>query len=421
MADRTPQPAANAQTGTPPPPSRTWKRLAGAAVAAALALFVVLALAACVFWLPKHLYPSLTATDLRGVTDPAKVQDLKAERLKLQNDCRTTLLQGLAAVIVLIGAGIGASMTLRQVRATRAQITETATASRNQLRADRYTRAIDQLGEKNALAVRLGGLYALEGIARDSPDDRATIAEILCSYVRTAPRANPPPPDAWVERPKADAPPKESSSAARLSSLASRAPDVHAALMILGRWAERLGDRPPVLNLHGAEIQGATLYQAQLQGASFYEAELQGASLVLAQLNLAALTRARLQSATLIGADLSYAHLQGATLVGANLRGANLAGADLQGANLADAQLQDANLDDAQLEDATLINAQLQRAILTDARLERANLSGAQLQDAEVNEGTGWPKGWDHTRIAEAGVQFEAEREDDTGPTGQAL
>jgi hypothetical protein len=68
----------------------------------------------CVFWLPKHMYPSLTATDLRGVSGPDKVQDLKAERLKLQNDARTTLLQGLAAVVVLIGAGIGASVTLRQ-------------------------------------------------------------------------------------------------------------------------------------------------------------------------------------------------------------------------------------------------------------------------------------------------------------------
>jgi uncharacterized protein YjbI with pentapeptide repeats len=118
--------------------------------------------------------------------------------------------------------------------------------------------------------------------------------------------------------------------------------------------------------------------------------------------------------------ELAWLHAK-PEMLQVDLVGANLAGADLQGANLADAQLQDANLEDAQLEDATLINAQLQRAILTDARLERANLSGAQLQDAEVNEGTGWPKGWDHTRIAEAGVQFEAEREDDAGPTGQAL
>lgn len=40
--------------------------------------------------------------------------------------------------------------------------------------------------------MRLGGLYALERIARDSRDDRVTIAEVLCAYARTAPRLAPP-------------------------------------------------------------------------------------------------------------------------------------------------------------------------------------------------------------------------------------
>jgi len=155
-----------------------WLR-AGAGVLA-LGVLVVLLLA-CGFWIPESLYPSLTATDLQGVTDPAKVVDLKAARSKLQNDARTTWLQGYAALLVLIGAGSASYVALRQVRATReGQVT------------DRYTKAIDQLDQKNALAVRLGGLYALERIARDSRDDRATIAEVLCAYVRTAPRDPPP-------------------------------------------------------------------------------------------------------------------------------------------------------------------------------------------------------------------------------------
>jgi hypothetical protein len=66
---------------------------------------------------------------------------------------------------------------------------ETARASQDQLKlseqgqvTDRCTKAIDQLDEKHGLAVRLGGLYALERIARDSRDDRVTIAEVLCAY-----------------------------------------------------------------------------------------------------------------------------------------------------------------------------------------------------------------------------------------------
>jgi hypothetical protein len=66
---------------------------------------------------------------------------------------------------------------------------ETARASQDRLKlseqgqvTDRYTKAIDQLDEKHGLAVRLGGLYALERIARETRDDRVTIAEVLCAY-----------------------------------------------------------------------------------------------------------------------------------------------------------------------------------------------------------------------------------------------
>jgi uncharacterized protein YjbI with pentapeptide repeats len=154
-----------------------------------LGLLAVLLLA-CVLWIPRWLYPSLTETDLQNVSDAAKVQELKGARLKLQNDARTTLLQGLGAVLVLTGAGIGASVTLRQVRATRDQIRETATASRNQLKlsersqvTDRYTRAVEQLGHEKA-PVRLGALYSLEHLAQDNPEYRQTVVDVVCAYLR---------------------------------------------------------------------------------------------------------------------------------------------------------------------------------------------------------------------------------------------
>ena len=81
-------------------------------------------------------------------------------------------------------------MTLRQVRATRDQIRETATASRNQLKlseqsqvTDRYTRAVEQLGHEKA-PVRLGALYSLEHLAQDNPEYRQTVVDVLCAYLR---------------------------------------------------------------------------------------------------------------------------------------------------------------------------------------------------------------------------------------------
>ena len=40
---------------------------------------------------------------------------------------------------------------------------------------ERFTKAIDQLGNKDSLAVRVGGIYALERIARDSERDHGPI------------------------------------------------------------------------------------------------------------------------------------------------------------------------------------------------------------------------------------------------------
>jgi hypothetical protein len=54
---------------------------------------------------------------------------------------------------------------------------------------DRFTKAIEQLGSlddkgKPKLEIRLGGIYALERIARDSERDHTVIMEVLTTYVR---------------------------------------------------------------------------------------------------------------------------------------------------------------------------------------------------------------------------------------------
>lgn len=48
---------------------------------------------------------------------------------------------------------------------------------------DRYARAVEQLGSSDT-AVRLGALYALERLAHDSPNDRDTIYDVICAYIR---------------------------------------------------------------------------------------------------------------------------------------------------------------------------------------------------------------------------------------------
>jgi hypothetical protein len=56
-----------------------------------------------------------------------------------------------------------------------------------------YTKAVEQLGSPQA-PVRLGGLYALERVAQNMPEQRQTVVNVLCAYLRmpfTPPSAAP--------------------------------------------------------------------------------------------------------------------------------------------------------------------------------------------------------------------------------------
>lgn len=48
---------------------------------------------------------------------------------------------------------------------------------------DLYMKAVEQIGSDKA-AVRLGGLYALERVAQDNPEQRQTVVNVLCAYLR---------------------------------------------------------------------------------------------------------------------------------------------------------------------------------------------------------------------------------------------
>jgi hypothetical protein len=242
------------------------------------------------------------------------------ERLKAENDARTTLLQGVAGLVLVVGAGA----TWRQLQINReGQITE------------RFSKAIDHLGESSdgKIDVRLGGIYALERIANNSRDDRATIAEILTAFVRGH--------AAWMDPGSNDASPPEAPQM-KLAELRVRAPDVQAAMTVLGRRAKPPGG-DQVLQLSGVDLRKAHLSLAHLEGA-----RLDGAHLEEAYLYGAHLERAQLYGA----------HLEGAVLYGAYLEGANLNGAHLEGADFNGAHLEWAHFDSAYLEGTDLRRTQ---------------------------------------------------------------
>jgi len=176
----------------------------------------------------------------------------------------------------------------------------------------RYTRALEQLGCEE-LDARIGGIRALERVARDSPRHHPTVMKMLAAFIRERSRQHRPLPDPGGQ-----------------ASEPSPRPDVQAAITVVGR---RLTERDlgPV-DLAGADLADADLTGAVLTGAVLVRADLLAARLVRADLSGADLGGARLTGANLAGADLSGADLADADLVGADLAGAELTGAELTGA-----------------------------------------------------------------------------------------
>jgi uncharacterized protein YjbI with pentapeptide repeats len=302
-----------------------------------------------------------------------------ADKAKAMNDVRATLLQGIGGAVILLGA----YFTYRQLQTGREQL---QIAQQGQV-TERFTRAIDQLGHPE-LDVRLGGIYALERIANDSPNDRTTIAEVLTAFVR----GHAPWPPRLPGQYRADAPIEQ------VPELQARAPDVQAALTVLARRQPLPKPRGRLdleasdlrkARLEDADLQDASLAKANLQETILDAAKLQGAILYNVNLQGAVLADAQLQKASFDGAQLQGAHLeraqlQGAILDGANLQGADLERAQLQGAQLERSQLQEARLAGAQLQHADLERAQLQKAVLVGAQLQETHLERAQLQGARL-------------------------------------
>ena len=176
----------------------------------------------------------------------------------------------------------------------------------------RVNRAIEQLGDKENMVIRLGGIYDLEQLAQDSEKDHGRIMEVLTAYVRENA------PVQMEYTPEEDERPPT---------------DMQAILTVLGR-RETTGKnrRNAPLDLSNTQLIGADLREADLR-----RADLSGAALGGAKLNKADLTDAGLDEA-----DLTDAGLDEADLTDADLREADLDGADLRGADLDEADLDEA-------------------------------------------------------------------------------
>jgi hypothetical protein len=265
-----------------------------------------------------------------------------ADQHSAEADART----GVLAFIAVVGGLGGLYYTSNTVRVSRAAQISASNYANETLRltqatlllsergqiTDRYSRAVDQLGDESP-EVCVGGIYALGQIMLDTDGGyEAAIVAVLSAFIRrTAKRRD----DLVIPWDQDEAERDEVKPSFR----------IQAALNVFVR--SRPLAVPPDLrdsDLRGARLRGAQLTKASLRRSYLYGAKLASANLSGASLHKADLTRAELTNTLLVNADLTQADLTDADLVGADLTGANLANADLTGARIVRGTLADAQL-----------------------------------------------------------------------------
>jgi hypothetical protein len=217
------------------------------------------------WWFPKWQMRSITAADPKARAD-------------IEDNFRKTVGQALGGIAVLIGASVAYLQFIQQQQ-----------AAHDLLISNQVAKGFEQLAGKET-AMRLGGIYALEGVMNTSEQYHQPVLDALCAFVRDE---------------------------TNKKNYTAQTPviEIQAVLEVISRRTPGRGG----VNLAGAKLLGANLFVANLRGA-----DLRGANLHAAMLNFA----------SLLGANLSGADLSGANLTSANLRNTYLQNTDLRHAKL---------------------------------------------------------------------------------------
>ena len=223
-----------------------------------------------------------------------------------------------------------------------------------------YRQAASMLGD-GAVAVRLGGIVALERLAEDHPDEfRHETFKLLLEFVRTPTALQQPLPsvwDGWLQ-----------------TARPATRQDVQAAVNVIAKLERLPRNRDDTRLPYWLDLRGAQLCGVELYGLRLSRANLENSNLMFAHM-------ARMD---LTGAQLQWADCRQALLEDANLSDAEMSDADFSGAKARKCKFRDAvmpaKMVDADLEESDLTGATFPNTDLTGAVLRGANLTGANLR-----------------------------------------
>ncbi|PSB13824.1 hypothetical protein C7B76_18445 [filamentous cyanobacterium CCP2] len=255
------------------------------------AIIVLLVLVAGVWKIPQQ-----QANSVSSITSK--------ERAELENANRGTLLQAIGGLFFFVTA----YFTWRNLQlAEDKQVTE------------RFSKAVEQLGS-DKLEVRMGGIFSLERIMKESERDYWTVIEILTSFIQSKS-----PSQILVNQSNA-----LDNQSREFQLLAE---DIQAALTVISRRNAKQDPEDRIVHLDSANLRSA-----DLRDAHFKYVDLESSNL---------------QDANFQGADLEDANLSSANLCQVKFKGANLKQTNFYKADLSEADFREAkNLTSKQVKAA---------------------------------------------------------------------
>ena len=125
-------------------------------------------------WQEENYRATINAEDITKLEPKDRVQ-LQKDFALVENSFRTTLAQVVGGSLLLLSL----YLTYRNVKIAQENLRIVEEGKLT----DRFSKAVELLGDEK-LEIRLGGIYALERIARDSQKDHWTVMEVLTAFVR---------------------------------------------------------------------------------------------------------------------------------------------------------------------------------------------------------------------------------------------
>lgn len=301
---------------------------------------------------------------------PAWVTEFDATGEDLSLSQRIQSISLMRQMILWIAGGIIAIVTLiltwRRDRTARLSVDIDKDANFT----NRYTEAVRQLGD-DSFAIRLGGIYALERIARDSPRDGETILKVLAAFIRRVS-------------------PSENSPFAEYSAPIDRGVDVEAAGYVLAQVSKMVPESSPVdlsytvltdVDFSGANFPKANFVHSVINRSTFDRAKLDGANFSMADLGLS-----KFDLASLVGIDAFGANLLNTTFKESTCQKSNFRNSDMSGSNFDLCNLEDANLCGVKFLDTTFRNAKLKGADISGSNHSQADMRGSDLAEVKLNK-----------------------------------